>query len=549
LTLDLTPRILRLLQLAYNLLTLSRSSGIVSVFLLLIAATLPLCAQGEQAGQFQTSHMLLIMPFENLSGTPGLDWIGEAFPEVLNTRLNSNAMFVISRDDRMGAFDRLGIPASAKPSRATVYQVAQALDADYVLMGDFRLDGDKVLVRARLMDMGRLRLLPELAETGPLDGLITLQTALAWDVLNALKLAGSTGKEQFIAQFPATHVGALESYVRGVIAANDQEKIKRFKQAVASDPGNSPAILQLGKAYYAARDYASALMWLGKIARNDRGYNEAQFYLGLSAFYSDQLEKADLAFRTLAQRLPLTEIYNNLGVVAARRGQPRALAYFQRTVQTDPSDPDYRFNLGVALYRAGDGQGAARELRAALSLHSDAEAKSLLDSISAGGQPPARLPLERIKRNYDESSFRQLALEIGNAEEARLQKMDAGRHAAFHVQRGEELLGQGVTSEAEKQFREAIILDPTNAGAHAGLARVLEENQDQAGARNEARAALRLKPSPEAYLVLARLDLAESNAAGAEQNLDQALALDPANPAAASLKHELTAGKQKQPQP
>jgi Tfp pilus assembly protein PilF/TolB-like protein len=537
------------LQLAYNLLTLSRPSGIVSIFLLLIAAALPLCAQGEQSGQFQASHLLLIMPFENLSGTPGLDWIGEAFPEVLSTRLNAGALFVISRDDRLSAFDRLGIPASAKPSRATVYQVAQALDADYVLMGDCRLEGANLVVRARLMDMGRLRLLPELAEKGPLDGLINLQTALAWDVLSALQLAGGLSKEQFMAQFPTTRVDVLESYVRGVIAGNDLEKIKRFKQAVALDPNNSPAILQLGKAYYGARDYASALAWLGKVARNDRGYNEAQFYLGLSAFYSDQLDKADLAFRTLVQRLPLTEIYNNLGVVAARRGQPRALAYFQRTVQTDPSDPNYRFNLGVALYRSGDSQGAARELRAVLSLHNDAEAKGLLDAISSGAQPPARLPLERIKRNYDESSFRQLALEIGNAEEARLQKMDAPHHAAFHVQRGEELLGQGVTSEAEKQFREAVILDPINAGAHAGLAQVLEENQDPAGARNEARAALRLKPLPEAYLVLARLDLAESNAAGAEQNLDQALALDPANAAAASLKHELAAGKQKPPQP
>jgi TolB-like protein len=301
------------LQLAYNLLTLSRPSGIVSIFLLLIAAALPLCAQGEQSGQFQASHLLLIIPFENLSGTPGLDWIGEAFPEVLSTRLNAGALFVISRDDRLSAFDRLGIPASAKPSRATVYQVAQALDADYVLMGDCRLEGANLVVRARLMDMGRLRLLPELAEKGPLDGLINLQTALAWDVLSALQLAGGLSKEQFMAQFPTTRVDVLESYVRGVIAGNDLEKIKRFKQAVALDPNNSPAILQLGKAYYGTRDYASALAWLGKVARNDRGYNEAQFYLGLSAFYSDQLDKADLAFRTLVQRLPLTEIYNNLG--------------------------------------------------------------------------------------------------------------------------------------------------------------------------------------------------------------------------------------------
>jgi Tfp pilus assembly protein PilF/TolB-like protein len=535
------------LRVAYNLLTLSRSFRIAIVFLLLAAAASSLCAQPQQATTFQASQMVLIMPFENASGKPGLDWLGEAFPEILGARLSSRALFIVSRQDRLMAFDRLGIPASAKPSRATIFQVAQALDADYVLMGDFSYDGTTLVAHARLMDMGRLRLLPDLTETGPLDGLINLQTALAWDVLHALRPSGPS-KEQFVAQFPPMRVDALENYVRGVTAGNDQEKIKRFKQAVTLEPENSPALLQLGKTYYAARDYASAVTWLEKVSRKDPAFNEAQFYLGLSAFYAGQMEKAQLAFAGLAQRLPLTEIYNNLGVVAARRGQPRALNDFQRTVRTDPNDPDYRFNLAIALYRAGDSQGAARELRAALALHNDAEAKGFLEAINSGAKP-ARLPLERIKRNYDESGFRQLVLEIENAEEARLQKMDPVRHATLHVQHGEELLEQGVTSEAERQFREAIILDPTNAGAHAGLARVLEANQDPAGARNEARAALRLQPLPDAYLVLARLDLADSNPAAAEQNLDHALALDPANAAAASLKHDLAAARQKAPQP
>ena len=52
--------------------------------------------------------------------------------------------------------------------------------------------------------------------------------------------------------------------------------------------------------------------------------------------------------------------------------------------------------------------------------------------------------------------FRQLALEIESANEARLKKLDTASHAAFHVQRGQELLETGVPSEAEKEFREAV---------------------------------------------------------------------------------------------
>jgi hypothetical protein len=44
----------------------------------------------------------------------------------------------MSRDDRFNAFDRLGIPPGTKPFRATPYQVASNLDADYLVMGDYK---------------------------------------------------------------------------------------------------------------------------------------------------------------------------------------------------------------------------------------------------------------------------------------------------------------------------------------------------------------------------------------------------------------------------
>lgn len=509
--------------------------------LLLLAIPAPAFSQVPQSEQPRASQMLLVMPFENISTVPGIDWIGEAFPEVLGLRLNSGSLFIIDRDDRLSAFDRLGIPSSAKPSRATIIQVAQELDTDYVVMGDFRFDGKTFTTRARIMDVNRLRIGPELSESGPLNGLIDIQTALAWDVLNDLKLSKDVSKSQFLSQFAPMRLDALENYVRGMLATNTQEKIKRFQETLRLEPRHTLAMLQLGKTCFSARSYEPAVMWLSKIPGTDANSNEAQFFLGLAAFYAGQMDKAENAFRSLSTKLPLTEVFNNLGVVAARRGEKRARGYFERTVQTDPNDPDYHFNLAVELYREGDAQAAARELRSLLSLHADAEAKTFLDAITSGASSLPRFPLERIKRNYDESGFRQLALEIENADEARLQKSDPLRHAAYHVQRGSDLLDQGLIGEADKQFREAVVLDPANAGAHAGLARVLESNQDTAGARNEARASLRLKPSPEAYLVLARLDVADNKSGDAEKNVEQALALDPANAAAAAMKRDLAA--------
>jgi tetratricopeptide (TPR) repeat protein/TolB-like protein len=526
-------------QVAYNLLILKKLAAIL-LFSALPALPVSLTAAGQQPDSVGTSHLVLIMPFENASNVPGIDWVGEAFPEVLSSRLNSDSLFVINRSDRLRAFDELGIPLVAKPSRATIYQIAQQMDADYVLMGRYNFDGNTFIATAQILDMTQLHLSPELTESGPLTSLIKIQTAVAWDVLSNLKLT-SAPKDLYVGAFPPLRLDALENYVRGVLAGNAAEKIKRFKEAIRLEPTHTLAILHLGKIYYGSRDFEQAVTWLSKVPDNDGSANEAHFYLGLAAYYSNQMDTAEAAFRWLASRLPLTEVYNNLGVVVARRGERRARGYFEKSVQTDPNDPDYRFNLAVELHRDGDTQGAVRQLRDLLALQPDADARAFLDSIAEAQPTPPHLPLERIKVNYDESPFRQLSMEISNLGESRLQKLDPASHAAFHVQRGRQLLEQGMPGEAENEFRGAILLNPANPEAHAALAGVLESLQDNTGARNEARVSLTLAPSPEAYMVLARLDLAEKNAAGAQQNVERALALDPANSTAASLKQDIVA--------
>ena len=277
----------------------------------------------------------------------------------MGSRLNSASLFLISRDDRIYAFDRLGIPVTAKPSRATIYELAQQIDADYVVVGRYTFDGNTFIARAQLMDLSKLRLSPEFVESGPLTSLITIQTALAWDILNNLNLASTIAKQQFIAQFPPIRLDSLENYIRGTVAGNAQQKIKYFKEAIRLEPNHTLAMLQLAKTYYNGCDYEQAINWFSRIPNNDRNANEAQFYLGMAAYYSGHYDKAEAAFKFLAARLPLTEIYNNLGVVASRRGKKEAAQLFERVVQADSRDADYRFNYAVALARGGDTPGSA----------------------------------------------------------------------------------------------------------------------------------------------------------------------------------------------
>ena len=503
------------------------------------------------------SQTMLIVPFENASGAPGLEWVGETFPEILGQRMASGSLYLVGRADRNYAFDRLGIPQNLRPSHATLFRLGEQMDVDYVVMGRYRFDGRTFTISARLLEMSKLQLRPEVTESGPLPKLLDLESALAWDLLRQLTPNLVTSRNQFVAAAPPVRLDAFENYIRGLLATARQEKIRYFRAALRVFPSYSAALLELGKTYYAGRDYKEAAAWLARLPRADPLAREANFYLGLALFYAGDFERAESAFSFVASRLPLTEVYNNLGVAQARRGKKTALEYFKKAANADPTDPDYRFNLGVALSRAGDTAGAQRELREVLRLRpADTEAKALLATLTGAAapappraSPEARLPLERIKRNYDEASFRQLALEIQNQNELRLAGTDPSHHAEFHTQRGGQLLEQGLWLEAEREFREAIGLDPTNAAAHTGLARYLEATRDYAAARAEARTALRLEPSVEAFLLLARLDLRDNNPQAAQESVNRALVLDPANAEAQALRRSIAAKLAEKAQP
>jgi tetratricopeptide (TPR) repeat protein len=520
---------------------------LLSVIVLGISSSPLLCGQAQskpinpsQGLPAPSNRIVLILPFHNDSKAPGLEWIGEAFSEVLGQRMQSPSVFVISREDRLYAFDRVGIPASAQLSRASLLRIAEQMDVDYVVLGNYNYDGNSFAATAQLLDMRRLHLTPTVNESGSLLQLVDIQAATAWDLVHEIQPALSATKQDFIAETKDIRLDALENYVRGVIAASSTEKIRRFKEAVRLNPDYSVATLQLGKTYFDQRDYVSAMTWFSKIPPADKHSTEASFFLGLAAYYSGSMDRAAEAFRQVANRLPLTEVYNDLGVVEARSGKSAAVEHLEKAVETDPTDEDYRFNLAISLARAGDNAAAIRQLREALSLRpSDSEAKTYLDALSKPAASSLRAPLERIKRNYDETSFRQLAFAIENAEEAQMAHSDPKKHAAMYVDRGKEQFRQGFYEDARDHFRKALALDPQNDEAHVGLANAQIALNDLGGARSELESSLRSRPTPDGYVTLGQLDLKENKLDAANEDVAQALRLDPASAAAMQLKQQL----------
>jgi Flp pilus assembly protein TadD/TolB-like protein len=504
----------------------------------------------------------MVMPFQNQTSAPGLEWIGEAFPEVLSQRMASSRVYVVSRDDRTYAFDHSGIPLTVVPSRATIYSVAEQMDADYVVLGTYAYDGKTFSAKAQLLDMKKLHLYAPVDSSGPLPNLIDLQTMLAWELLQQMPARPTTSRDQYMKAFPPIRLDAFENYIRGILATTHQQKVHYFHEAVKLNPTYTLAMLQLGKTYFDNHEYESASAWFARVPKTDPNIGQATFFLGMSEFYRGNFDKAFAAFNYLSTRLPLTEVYNNMGVTEARRGhRAAAVDYLTKAVTADPNDVDYRFNLAVALYKNGDNTGALRQLKDELQQRpTDGEAKTMLDIINRGVPPPPppppngaasgnallatnqpHIPMERIKRNYDEASYRQIQMEIDNFAEARLAKTDVHAHAAYHVDRGKQLLAQNMPDPAETEFRDAITADYGNATAHAQLAILLERKGDVSNARAEAQTSIRLKPNVDGLLVLARLDLKQNQLPSASGEVDRALALEPANSSALSLKHDIAA--------
>ena len=87
------------------------------------------------------NRILLVLPFDNRTGQPSLEWIREAAPEILSSRFASAGFAPMSRADRMYALDHLGLPQRFQPSRASALKLAQTLDADSIMVGSYRDGG------------------------------------------------------------------------------------------------------------------------------------------------------------------------------------------------------------------------------------------------------------------------------------------------------------------------------------------------------------------------------------------------------------------------
>ncbi len=518
---------------------------------LTLLAVSRLSAQNASEPKEPGGRVVLVLPFDNRTGQPNLAWIGDSFPDTLNQRLSSAGFLTITNDDRLYALDHLGYPANFRPTRATTLRIAQTLDADYVIFGGYTVVNGRIQVRAQVLGADELKLSPPLEDSAELARLFDVENALAWKVARQIDPKFSVAQSTFLAASNGVRLDAFENYIRGIGATLPQDRIKYLQAAVEDSPGYAAALLALGRQQFIDRDYGKAAVTLARIPQNDRLALEASFYRGLARFNEAKYAEAEQAFSFLASRLPLPEVLNDQGVAAGRQGHDGS-ALFQRAVNADPKEPDYRYNLAVALYLRGDFAGANREVQAALQLHpNDTEALDLKRRISDGrrttGPNSGTVPLERIRRTYSEASFRQATFQVDQIRALRLATLPPAQQAAEYSQIGSDYLAQSLLPEAEQEFQTAIKADPASPLGYTGLAQVRWQSGNPTEAQTEAENSIRLKPTVAAYLILARIYLQSNNLPASATAVASALRIDPTDNGALGLKQALKARGQAVP--
>lgn len=356
--------------------------------------------------------VLMVLSFENTSNRPEYNWVGESFANSLAELLNRPGLIVVSGDERELAYQRLRLPETVIPSRATAIKLAREAKASMIVIGtysvtpaqeDSKSDRAKsgkdkpsaeayVQVTARVIKVNEGRTLGELFDGGwatrqfdfggPLATLQNIQGRLAYQILYQRDKALPFSQNQLVQEATKIPQRAFESYVKGVqLGERDPKRANYLKNALhfyADANGGAvypQAAFELGRFYMIDGKWKDATEYFTKLQKKDPHYAEAAFYSGLGYAKLGDLGHALAALVPLSSDMPLIGIYNNAGAVAVQAAREekkederaRLLAqgtsFLARAAESSPDDQMVHFNYAFALFLAGKYAETADQLR------------------------------------------------------------------------------------------------------------------------------------------------------------------------------------------
>jgi len=309
---------------------------------------------------------IVVLPFDNLSGDPGQQYVADGMTEDLTTNLSRfRDMMVISRNT---AFTYRDKPVDTK-------QIGRELGVRYALEGSVRRLGNRIRVNAQLIDAeDEAHLWAERFDRSFSD-LFELQDEVTAAIAGAIEPELLKSERNRIANRRRPSEKAYEFYQRGLwhfYRYNKQDCVEAealFRQALAVDSEFVQATTQLAitlcnAAYLGWTDdfsanYLEAYELAQRAVSLDPRHPSAHFALGLVCMWT---RKPDFATNSLKEAISLNPSHAPahvlLGQMHLYRGDPeQAITLADKGISLSPKDPRLFMwlpALAGAYYQLGD---------------------------------------------------------------------------------------------------------------------------------------------------------------------------------------------------
>ena len=515
---------------------------------------------------------IVTMPFENLSGRAEYNWVGESFAAALADLFDKPRLVAIRPDERNVAYKQEGLPPTAILTRATMIKIAERAGASLVVMGTYRIAGEgresTIAITARVVDIREGRLVgKEYNRGGPLVDLQKLQGDLAYEILYQHNQALPFSRDQITTDSTVAPIGAFENFIKGTLTRDRDARIGFLDRAIKeysekNKTHYTAAIFELGRIRFESAEHKEALEQLALVDEKNPRYDEAQFYIGVAQDALGQTEQALGTLKKLAARLPLFEVYNNIGVLLIKQKQYKdAVDHLKPASEAAPKDTDTLFNLGYAYYLAKDNNNAATTLKTEIKQRaSDGEAFYILSKAlaAANDQPGATaasdqakklLPsfaqwetkgvplLGRVKPGFSKINYYRYKREQDERLNAQTQVSSQPPQAEQLFETARSAFNSGRNADALTALGKLLQASPQNYEAHLLMGRVYERLGDFDRSSNALKAALfwnpRLGP---AHVLLGRIAVLKNDCAAAQSSAARALQIDANDQDALALK-------------
>jgi adenylate cyclase len=258
---------------------------------------------------------LAVLPFSNISPDPNDAYFADGLTEELIT--------VLSQMGGLRVIARTSV-ASYKSTTKGVAQIGSELRVSSLLEGSVRKAGTRLRVTAQLIDVGSEGHLWAKSYDRELDDIFAVQSELAHEVAEALKVELRASESARMEHRPSVRTDSYLAYLKGRIrlqqesaiasSADGEAALQEFDRAIALDPTNAAA--------HAGR--SDAIRTIGWVRGKDAGGD-------------------------------------------ASAAQSRASA--QRAIELDPNLAEGHAALGIVLWDEGDFGGAEAELKRSVVLN------------------------------------------------------------------------------------------------------------------------------------------------------------------------------------